>query len=74
MFTLVSANTVACNGLTTCVVKPSGCGGATYAGKAAIDGSTKGLMITQNVDAGYSEILCVECANAGGSTVQHDGW
>jgi len=28
----------------------------------------------QNIDAGYTETLCIMCENAGGSTVQHDNF
>jgi len=33
-----------------------------------------GLEVTHNVDAGYTETLCVMCQNAAGSTTQHDNW
>jgi len=28
----------------------------------------------QTIDAGYDEVLCIMCANAAGSTTQHDNW
>ena len=72
MFTNV--NNVDCGAFTACSVKPSGCTGA-YTGRAQIGASPNFAMsITQNVDAGYTETLCVECQNAAGSTIQKDGW
>jgi hypothetical protein len=38
-----------------------------------IDG-TQALQITQNVDAGYEETLCVMCRNLAGSTISHDNY
>ena len=73
MFTNV--NNVDCGVFTACVLKPSGCGAGSYSGRAAIGASPNfALSITQNVDAGYTETLCVECQNSAGSIVQHDGW
>ena len=41
---------------------PVGCSFSTsYSGYAAIVASTGALSITQNVDAGYTETLCVRC-------------
>ena len=66
-------NEVDCGALTTCEVLPVGCTG-TYSGRAAVVANTGALSITQNVDAGYTETLCVKCSNAAGSSVQHDNW
>jgi hypothetical protein len=32
------------------------------------------LSIKQNIDAGYTETLCIECSNGDGSTIQKDNW
>jgi hypothetical protein len=69
-----NTNSADCNGFTTCVAKPAGCGVGAYSGKASIDSSTGAISIKQDEDAGYTETLCVECANSAGSTVQHDNW
>ena len=46
----------------------------TYSGREAVVDTTDALSITQNVDAGYTEKLCVQCSNSQGSNVQHDNW
>ena len=68
-----NVNTADCGVFTACVVLPVGCTG-TYAGKAKVTAVTFGLEVTQNTDAGYTEVLCVQCQNAAGSLAQHDNW
>jgi hypothetical protein len=63
-----------CGAFTLCVLKPAGCGSGAYSGRAAIAASTFALSITQNVDAGYTETLCIKCQNSAGSSIQHDNW
>ena len=55
-----NVNNADCGEITACIVKPVGCGAATYSGKASIASSTV-LSIVQNEDAGYTETLCIEC-------------
>ena len=68
-----NSNSADCGGFTTCYPKPSGCTGV-YSGQASIDASTQALSIKQNIDAGYTETLCIMCENSAGSTISHDGW
>ena len=66
IFSQVNVND--CGGFTLCEVLPAGCTG-TYSGRAAVVATTGALSITQNVDAGYTETLCVKCSNAAGDSV-----
>ena len=57
-----------CGSITTCTLKPKGCGAGAYTGKLKIVGAAQGIEATQNVAMGYTEELCVECANSAGSS------
>ena len=61
-------NSVDCGGMTACEVLPVGCTGS-YAGNAAVVANTGALSIRQDIDAGYTETLCVKCSNALGSSI-----
>ena len=39
-----------------------------------MDTTSYALTAVQNTDAGYTETLCMKCANAAGSTTQQDNW
>jgi hypothetical protein len=68
-----NVNVADCGVFTSCYLKPVGCTG-TYAGKAKVTPVTFGLEVTQNTDAGYTELLCIVCQNLAGSKAQHDNW
>lgn len=77
LFTLDADNSHAdmCGPLTNCVLRTADCS-ASYSGSgmASIVAGTGALSIRQDIQAGYSETLCVQCTNAGGSVVQHANW
>ena len=63
-----------CGPVTSCSIKVKGCGSA-YGGTNLVINSADGQITSkQNVDAGWTETVCVECKNAAGSKVQEDNW
>ena len=62
-----------CLGITECFLKSSGGCANAYAGtNIAIEKSTGKITAKTNVDAGYTEIVCVECRNTALSTITFD--
>jgi len=58
-------------------LKPKGCGSGTYTGHlklTVVPTRTFGIQAVQNVDAGYDEVLCIECKNTAGSITKKDNW
>ena len=58
---VTNADTTNC-AITSCVLKESGCGSAYSAGELTIT-SPWTVTANQNVQAGYSEPVCVSCTN-----------
>jgi hypothetical protein len=61
--------TTLCGLINNCVLKQAGCVNAYTLGNAVIDATTGEVKLKKNVDAGYEDILCVECKNTANSVV-----
>ena len=67
--------TAVCGAL-TCELKATGCSNALTSAqstKISMHGSTYAVSAQQNVDAGYTETVCLKCSNTHVSKT-HDNW
>ena len=62
-----------CGLITQCQLLPSGCAN-TYGGLGKMHPSTYAISFRQNVAAGYTETLCVECQNGHNGKTTKDNW
>ena len=69
-----NTNAADCGDFTACVPLPQGCTGSYSGSGALLISGTQALTIKQNIDAGYTEILCIQCRNLAGSTITHDNF
>jgi len=53
-----------CGAITQCELKAAGCTDAYTAANLVIDASTGEVTAKKNVDAGYTDTVCVKCLNA----------
>lgn len=68
-----NTNSVLCGALTGCTLHAAGCSGAYVSGKLTITSAGQ-IEATQNVQAGYTETVCVKCFNTAGDSIQKDNW
>jgi hypothetical protein len=66
--------TTLCGLINNCVLKQAGCVNAYTIGNAVINQVTGEVTMKKNVDAGYEDILCVECKNTANSVITFDNW
>jgi len=63
-----------CGAITACELKAAGCTDAYTAANLVIDASTGEVTAKKNVDAGYTDTVCVKCLNAHSSFITFDNW
>jgi len=63
-----------CGAITSCALYASGCSTAYTTGNLVIDSTTGEITAKQNVDAGYTDTVCVKCENTATSSVSFDTW
>jgi hypothetical protein len=51
----------ACQAITACSLKVSGCASAYAGSNLVIDASTGAITAKQDIDAGYVETVCIRC-------------
>jgi hypothetical protein len=64
-----------CGDINSCSLKTAaGCAAPYTIGNLAIDAVTGEVTIKKDVDAGYVDVVCVECKNSHDSVITFDNW
>jgi len=69
-----NANVADCGAITSCALYENDCIASYTKGNLVIDSSTGKVTAKQNVDAGYTDTVCVKCENSASSSVTKDNW
>lgn len=72
-----NVNSAVCGAFTSCVLGASGCSDPYTAGNIRVVKSFTDVIsieARQNVEAGYSDTVCVRCMNSAGGYTEHDEW